>query len=129
MFHVIVTNSIQPKNSRKLNMRPQGICLCQFPLVLENLHADILIVPRHAIAERDEPQKTLKKDCVGGYGCFFSEQFRTSVAVTKLTYIYWSPNLLRCSYTDILKPVLPSFRRFTSLRIGEECLHGSHSPA
>ena len=96
-------------------MRPRGICLCQFPLVLQNLHAGILIVPCHAIAARDEPQKTLKDVCVG-YGCFFSEQFRTSVAVTKLTYIYWSPNLLRCSYTDILKPVLQSFRRFTSLR-------------
>ena len=79
-------------------------------------------VPRHAIAALDEPQKTLKDACVGGYGCFFSEQFRNSVAVTKLTYIYWSPNLLRCSYTDILKPVLQSFCRFTSLRIGEEYL-------
>ena len=103
--------------------------LVSIPLVLENLHADILIVPRHAIAARDEPQKTFKNVCVGGYDCFFSEQFRTSVAVTKLTYIYWSPNLLRCSYTDIRKPALSSFRRFTSLRIGEECLRGSHWPA
>ena len=49
----------------------------------------------------------LQDVCVGSYGCFFSEQFRTSVAVTKLTYIYRSPNLLRCSYIDILKPVSP----------------------
>ena len=31
-----------------------------------------------------------------------SEQLRTSVILTKLTYIYWSLSLLRGSYGDIL---------------------------
>ena len=69
---------------------------------------------------------TSLKISVGGYGCFFSEQFRTSIAVMKLTYIYWSPNILRCSYTVILKSILQSFRRFTNLKIGEECLRRSY---
>ena len=34
--------------------------------------------------------------------CLLSEQLRTSVAVTKLTSIYWSLGVLRGSYTDIL---------------------------
>ena len=84
---------------------------------------DVLFVPCHAIVMSDEPQNF----CRRLWFSFFSEQFRTSIAVMKLTYIYWSPNLLRCSYTDILKPVLQSFCRFTGQRIGKECLHRSYS--
>ena len=36
------------------------------------------------------------------------EQFKSSVAVTKLTYIYWSLSLLRGSFADILTPGLHS---------------------
>ena len=49
-----------------------------------------LFLPRHAISARDEP-----KDVYAGKRLqlwLLSEQLRTSVAVTKLTYIYWSLN-------------------------------------
>ena len=59
-----------------------------------------LVLPRHAISAREEP-----KDVCAGKRLqlwLLSELLRTSVAVTKLTYIYWSLSLLRGSNADII---------------------------
>ena len=52
-----------------------------------------LLLPRHTNATRDNPRLQL---------CLLCEQLRTSVAVTRLISIYWSPSFLRGSYEDIV---------------------------